>query len=118
MVHGDGPRVSRYVGAPPADSAAVIGGSLFELQLRSWHRVRLRELGRTAEPLPRFGVLVWAMHPLGAHRKVNRIAGSRLDSIPVTVIDWHGAPATVRRITPLLGIPDGAIGAEAGKTGC
>ena len=36
-------------------SPAVIGGSLFELQLRSLHRTRLHELGRVAEPLPRFG---------------------------------------------------------------
>lgn len=77
-------------------SPSVIGGWLFELQLRSWHRVRLRELGRLAEPLPRFGALVWLFHPTDALRKVSQIAGSRLQSIPVSVLDWDGAPPRVR----------------------
>ena len=44
-------------------SPAVIGGSLFELQLRSQHRTRLHELGRVAAPLPRLGFLVLVLPP-------------------------------------------------------
>lgn len=72
--------------APP-----VIAGSLFELQLRSVHRSRLRELGQVAEPLPRLGFMVWALHPLAALKRVHAITGSRLQSVPVTVMDWTGA---------------------------
>ena len=42
-------------------SPSVIGGSLFELQLRCLHRSRLRELGRVAAPLPPLGMLVWVL---------------------------------------------------------
>ena len=75
-------------------SPSVIGGSLFELQLRSLHRSRLHELGRTAAPLPRLGFLVWVFHPLAALRRLSQIANSRLRSVPVNVMDWTGAGAT------------------------
>ena len=74
-------------------SPAVIGGSLFELQLRSQHRARLYELGRVAEPLPRLGFLVWAFHPFAALRRLSQISASRLCSVPVNVMDWAGAMA-------------------------
>jgi Protein of unknown function (DUF2637) len=69
-------------------SPAVIGGSLFELQLPSQHRTRLHELGRVADPLPRFGLLVWAFHPIAALRRLSQISASRLRSVPLHVIDW------------------------------
>jgi hypothetical protein len=72
---------------------SVIGGSLFELQLCGLHRVRLHELGRVAEPLPTFGFVVWAFHPWAALRRVSQIEGSRLHSVPITVMDW-GSGAT------------------------
>ena len=72
-------------------SPAVIGGSLFELQLRSQHRTRLHELDRVAAPLPRFGLLVWVFHPFAALRRLSQIAGSRLHSVPLRVIDWTDA---------------------------
>ncbi len=72
-------------------SPAVIGGSLFELQLRSLHRSRLHELGRTAAPLPRLGFLVWVFHPLAALRRLSQISASRLHSVPLHVIDWTDA---------------------------
>jgi hypothetical protein len=71
---------------------SVIGGSLFELQLRSLHRARLHELGRVAAPLPRFGLMVWAFHPFAATRRVSQITNSRLHSVPLEVMDWTGAP--------------------------
>jgi hypothetical protein len=70
---------------------SVIGGSLFELQLRSLHRTRLHELGRVAAPLPRFGLMVWAFHPFAATRRVSQITNSRLHSVPLEVMDWTGA---------------------------
>ena len=70
---------------------AVIGGSLFELQLRGQHRTRLRELGRVAEPLPRLGFLVWAFHPFAALRRLSQISASRLRSVPANVLDWADA---------------------------
>lgn len=72
-------------------SPALIGGSLFELQLRSLHRSRLHELGRMAAPLPRLGLLVWAFHPFAALRRLSQIASSRLSSVPLHVIDWTDA---------------------------
>ena len=72
-------------------SPSIIGGSLFELQLRSLHRIRLHELGRVAAPLPRFGLMVWAFHPFAALRRLSQISASRLRSVPLHVIDWTEA---------------------------
>ena len=72
-------------------SPAVIGGSLFELQLRGMHRSRLHKLERVTEPLPRFGLMVWIFHPFAALRRLSQISASRLRSVPVNVIDWTGA---------------------------
>lgn len=78
-------------------------GWLFELQLRSLRRARFRETGRTAKPLPQFGLVVWGVHPWAALKKVSQIAESRLRSIPVTVTDWEVAPMSVQ---PLAGVAD------------
>ncbi len=85
-------------------SPSVIGGSLFELQLRSLHRTRLHELGWVAAPLPRFGLMVWAFHPFAALRRVSQISASRLRSVPVSVINWTGPGAAAGALpgdTPL-----------------
>jgi hypothetical protein len=96
--------------APP-----VIAGWLFKLQLGGLHRDRLHELGRVAQPLPRFGLMVWAFHPWAALRRVSQIEGSRLRSVPLTVMDWEGeavstpelpgAPRVVPEHPVLLGAP-------------
>jgi hypothetical protein len=80
----------------------VLSGWLFELQLRSLRRARLHETGRTAKPLPQFGLVVWAFHPIAAVQHLSRIAGSRLHSVPVTVMDWQGAPAAVQEVAGVL----------------
>lgn len=90
-------------------SPAVIGGSLFELQLRGQYRSRLHELGRVATPLPRFGFLVWVFHPLAALRHVSRIATSRLRSIPVNVVDWTGAPPAAHQLADAEDAPAGGV---------
>jgi hypothetical protein len=92
------PMAIRVLFAAPS----VIGGWLFELQLSGIHRTRLHELGRVSQPLPRFGLAVWAFHPFAALKRVSQIAGSRLRSVPVTVMDWTGAPVPVHE---LEGIP-------------
>jgi hypothetical protein len=92
------PMAIRVLFAAPS----VIGGWLFELQLSGIHRTRLHELGRVSQPLPRFGLAVWAFHPFAALKRVSQIAGSRLRSVPVTVMDWEGAPASVHE---LPGVP-------------
>jgi hypothetical protein len=74
-------------------SPSVIGGSLFELQLRGLHRNRLHELGRVAQPMPRLGLVVWVFHPFAALGRLSQIARSRLSSIPLTVMDWDEVPA-------------------------
>jgi hypothetical protein len=81
---------------------SVISGWLFELQLRTLRSARVRELGKAAPPLPRFGFAVWLFHPVAALRHVSRIAHSRLRSVPVTVMDWDGG------LTPLLELGEGA----------
>jgi hypothetical protein len=43
---------------------SVLSGWLFELQVRGPRRTRLYETGRTAKPLPQFGLVVW-MFTLG-----------------------------------------------------
>ena len=89
---------------------SVIGGSLFELQLQSLHRARLHELGKTAQPLPRFGMVVWMFHPIAALRRLSQIAGSRLHSVPVTVMDWPGAPVSVHELPGVPAVvPDHAV---------
>ena len=91
-------------------SPSVIGGSLFELQLRSQHRSRLHELGRVAEPLPRLGFLVWAFHPFAALRRLSQISASRLRSVPVNVMDWAGAPVSVHELPGVpAAVPDHAV---------
>jgi hypothetical protein len=92
------PLVARVLFAAPP----VISGWLFELQLRHLHRARVHELGRAAQPLPQFGLVVWAFHPFAALKRVSQIAGSRLCSVPITVMDWTGAPVSVHE---LPGVP-------------
>jgi hypothetical protein len=93
------PLVGRVLFAAPS----VLSGSLFELQLRSMHRDRLRETGRSAKPMPKFGVIVWVFHPWSAIKHLSRIAASRLRSVPVTVMDWEGVPGTVREPSTVAG---------------
>lgn len=88
------PLVGRVLFAAPS----VLSGWLFELQLRSLRRVRLRETGRTAKPLPAFGLVVWALHPWAALKKVSQIAESRLRSVPVTVMDWEDVLASMQEL--------------------
>lgn len=88
------PLVARVLFAAPS----VISGWLFELQLRHLHRARVHELGRSARPLPKFGAVVWAFHPFAALKRVSQIAGSRLRSVPISVMDWTGAPASVHEL--------------------
>lgn len=92
------PIAGRVLFAAPS----VISGWLFELQLRSLRRARVHELGRAAPLLPQFGFIVWMFHPFTALRHLSRIAGSRLNSVPVTVIDWS-APASVRELGTVPG---------------
>lgn len=77
---------------------SVLSGIVFELKLRNLHRARLHELGQVAPSLPRLGFIVWALHPFAALRKVSQIAGSRVRSVPVTVMDWKGVPSPVREL--------------------
>jgi len=93
------PLVGRAVFAAPS----VLSGWLFDSQLRRICRTRLHETGRTAKPLPQFGVVAWAFHPWAALRHSSRIAASRLHSVPVTVMDWKAAPISVQ---PVVGVPD------------
>jgi hypothetical protein len=87
--------VGRVLFAAPS----VLSGWLFELQLRGLRRDRLHATGRIAKPLPQFGMVVWAFHPWATLRHLSRIAGSRLHSVPVTVMDWEGALTPVRGLT-------------------
>jgi hypothetical protein len=93
------PLVGRVLFAAPS----VISGWLFELQLRSLRRARVHELGRAAPLLPAFGAIVWVFHPWAALRHLSRIARSRLHSVPVTVMDWEGAPSPVRELAAVPG---------------
>jgi hypothetical protein len=88
------PIVGRVLFAAPS----VLSGWLFELQLRSLRSARVRELGRKAQPLPELGVIVWVFHPWAALRHLSRIAGSRLYSVPVTVMDWESALGPMREL--------------------
>jgi hypothetical protein len=74
---------------------SVLSGIVFELKLRNLHRARLHELDQVAPSLPRFGFIIWVLHPFAALRKVSQIAGSRLRSVPVTVMDWQQSVSTV-----------------------
>jgi hypothetical protein len=87
----DYPVAGRVLFAAPS----VISGWLFELQLRSLRRARVHELGRAAPLLPSFGAIVWLFHPWAALQHLSRIAESRLLSVPVTVMDWEGAPVSM-----------------------
>lgn len=86
---------------------SVLGGILFELQLRYLHRTRLHQLDQLAPSLPRFSLIVWVFHPFAALGRVSEIAASRLRSIPVTVMDWTDAPISVRRSSgAAIDVPD------------
>jgi Protein of unknown function (DUF2637) len=100
------PLVGRVLFAAPA----VLSGWLFELQLRSLRRTRLHETGRTAKPLPQFGLVVWAFHPWAALKRVSQIAASRLYSVPVTVMDWDGVSiSTSELLDAPIGVPEHAV---------
>jgi hypothetical protein len=58
-----------------------------------------------AKPLPRFGLIVWAFHPWAALRKVSQIAASRLRSVPVSVLDWEGAPTPAHELVGVSNRP-------------
>lgn len=89
------PIAARVLFAAPS----VIAGWLFELQLRYLHRERLHALGRTAAPVPRFGFVVWLFHPWAALKRLSVMAASRLHSVPITVMDWPGAPMSVQELS-------------------
>lgn len=97
---------------------SVISGVLFELELRNLHRARLHELDLVAPSLPRFGFLVWLLHPFGAVHRVYQITGSRLRSVPETVMDWQQSVGTAVTVVP-LGSPvlKAAVEAAAGDAG-
>lgn len=108
------PMAARVLFAAPS----VISGWLFELQLRSLHRERVQETGRGVRPLPRLGVAVWVFHPIAALRRLSQIAGSRLRSVPVTVMDWQEPVRTAVAVLPLEPPAlERQIGAAAGDAG-
>lgn len=108
------PAAARVLFAAPS----VISGSLFELQLRHLRGTRVHELGRSATPLPQFGWLVWLFHPWAAVCHLSRIAGSRLRSVPVTVMDWQQSVGTAVTVVPLEPpVLEPEIGAAAGDAG-
>jgi hypothetical protein len=90
------PRAIQVLFAAPS----VLSGLLFEQQLGIVHRARLRQLDRVAEPLPRFGAVVWLFHPFGTLHRLSQIAASRLRSIPLDVMDWQRPLAAVT-VVPL-----------------
>ncbi len=91
------PLVGRVLFAAPP----VMAGWLFELQLRTLRRVRKHELGQVVQRLQSMGGAVWLFHPWAALRHLSRIAGSRLRSIPETVMDWESVSVSTQ------GWPDG-----------
>jgi hypothetical protein len=72
---------------------------LFEQQLRTLYRARLRQLDRVAEPLLRFAAVVWLFHPFAALHRLGQTAALRLRSVPLDVMDWR--PVTAVTVVPL-----------------
>lgn len=70
--------------APPA-----VAGLLFEVEQRYLHREALRAYGRVAPALPAFGRWAWLMHPIRTIRRVWRITASRIDSVPINLLDMN-----------------------------
>lgn len=75
-------------GAVLFSAPAVVAMIVFELKSRHTYRTELGRHGRLAPPLPPFGKLAGLLHPLATFTKVRDITGSRITSIPVTVLDW------------------------------
>lgn len=72
--------------APP-----LVAGFLAELWTRAERRAALRRAGRIAPALPPFGTAAAVLHPFMVVRKVYMITGSRIRSVPATVMDWTPA---------------------------
>jgi hypothetical protein len=77
-------------------SPPVVAGALFEIEQRFTHREALREHGRVAPALPAFGRYAWLLHPARTIARVWLITASRVDSVPVNVMDMYptSSPAT------------------------
>jgi hypothetical protein len=60
--------------------------------------------------LPWFGFIVWAFHPRATLKRLSQIAALRLHSVPVTVMDWEGAPVAAHE---LAAVPGEIIGESA-----
>lgn len=75
-------------------SPPVVAGALFEIEQRFTHREALRAYGRVAPALPAFGRYAWLLHPARTAHRVWLITASRVDSVPVTVMDIYPAAAT------------------------
>lgn len=73
-------------------SPPVVAGALFEIEQRFEHREALRIFGRVAPALPAFGRYAWILHPARTIKRVWLITASRVDSVPLTVLDIHFAP--------------------------
>jgi len=74
-------------------SPPVVAGALFEIEQRFTHREALRAFGRVAPALPAFGRYAWLLHPARTMHRVWLITASRVDSVPVTVMDIYPAAA-------------------------
>jgi len=77
-------------------SPPVVAGALFEIEQRFTHREALRAFGRVAPALPAFGRYAWLLHPARTAHRVWLITASRVDSVPVTVMDIYPAAAPVQ----------------------
>jgi hypothetical protein len=95
------PVVARMLFAAPP----VISGWLFELQLRSLYRARRQQLGRTIRPVPQFGWIVWCFHPWATLKRLSQIGASRLQSVPVTVMDWDADSVQLPPYPVILAAP-------------
>jgi uncharacterized protein DUF2637 len=74
-------------------SPPVVAGALFEIEQRFTHREALRAHGRVAPALPAFGRYAWLLHPARTVKRVWLITASRVDSVPLTVMDMYPRPA-------------------------
>lgn len=105
-------------------SPPVVAGALFEIEQRFTHREALRAFGRIAPALPAFGRYAWLLHPARTAHRVWLITASRVDSVPVTVMDIYPAampakdapepivPAAAPKPEPVPGDVSLLLGAE------
>jgi Protein of unknown function (DUF2637) len=73
-------------------SPPVIAGALFEVEQRFAHREALRVNGRVSPALPAFGRYAWLLHPARTVARIWQITASRVDSVPVNVMDMYPRP--------------------------